>query len=202
MTLNFTKKHRCFSAKDQIPIEISKVNYWVGDNGSGKSTALGCIAGLVKTKSHNWNAVDKDAKNVSFLFEVPQFSKIFVSSSKNRQAQMLDMDSLIDQGINRIWCSEGQNNLADLGEMKKIGLDENALLLIDEIDSHFSYKAKVYFFDYFLPLVKATCIVISHDSAFLHEKRVFDFTDRAYKTGQEFYIQQVQSLKAGFAKRK
>lgn len=183
------------------------VNYIVGGNGTGKSTLMSFILSALdksqpgKVPSGYWNAkADTHAPFTSAGFET--VSKLHVSSSKLRQSQYVDMDSLLDQGLGRIHASEGQNNIADLTQSVSSLKDPDALYLFDELDGHLDYYHKMFFFEQILPRIHGTAIVVTHDPLFLRDQFVLDLGDSTKKLGAVYYAEQHQKMTDLMAKQK
>lgn len=184
----------------EIPIHVGKINTWVGCNGTGKSSVTELLyTSLQKEqpklkKQCYWKQTTVD-KDLAHLEDCPKFSSVYIGSDKLRQVQWIDMDALLDLGIERLKASEGQNCTQDMlqGFSKST---EDTLTIFDETDGHLDYFYKVIFFNNVLPRIKGTVILISHDPVFLADMNVFDFTDFTEKMGKQYYIEMEEKYEA------
>ena len=141
-----------------------------------------------------WNATaSEDAPFSATGFE--QVSSFYLHSSKMRQAQFIDLSSTIAQGLGRIWASEGEDCIMTLNKCIPALEDPNALFLFDEVDGHLDYYHKTLFFEYILPRIKGTALVVTHDPYFLADLSVLDLTDSTHKTGIKYYDEQRERIK-------
>ena len=193
MKIKFLKNYRNFLKDEVYVIPHNKVSYWVGLNGTGKTTLTSVILSLIKDK--NSKIVPENLylslpveNNIAEIEDFEQFTGVSFISPKNRATQMIDMDALLSMGVGRLWASEGQDSQANLVSLVKHINDPNHLFILDEIDGHLDYKSKLIFFTGFLKKVKGTVIVISHDTLFLRSEQVFDFDDKKDKMGRDYYI--------------
>ena len=202
MNLTFKKDIRCFKNGASIPIEVGKVNYWVGINGSGKSFAAQTLLSLLKfvqpdlVPRKHWLSEHHNAREYATL-EAPTFTKFFFNSDKSRQTQQVDMDALLEggpSGVGRLWLSEGQNNIAELNTAQKAVFDPSAFVIFDETDGKLDFDNKVVFFSKICENAKSTMIVVTHDSRFLVGKTVFDFTTLSSKTGDDYYKEREKAI--------
>lgn len=192
MELKIKRDFRGLKAGSVIPITYGEVNYWMGGNGTGKSTATQLLYSLLVERfpklerQEYWNAALSDnSTTISAECEFPPIiSSIFISSDKLRQSQSIDIGVSSKLGIGRLGASEGMNSSADLQEMFEKA-NSLSLNILDETDGHLDTYSKHIFFDYLLPRLKGTTILVSHDAFHLSTKSVFDFTDYKFRTGRE-----------------
>jgi ATPase subunit of ABC transporter with duplicated ATPase domains len=199
MKIEFLKDYRNFKKGNVFEVSPNTINFWVGKNGTGKSTLASLILTALESKNkklvpnHLWMATQTDKKIIS-LEGYEKFNGLTFVSDKLRQAQLTDMDSLLGMGLQRIWTSEGQNAQADVVQLAKIIHKPDHLTILDETDGHLDYSSKIIFFEALLKNIKGTVIVISHDSRFLKAQRVFDFGDMKEKIGEAYYNQSYLEL--------
>lgn len=193
MKINFSKKYYSMPEGLSIEIEPNAVNFWVGENGSGKSVTASALMTLIQKKlgerKSNWMATELREINAVTIEGFEGVSSFSFSSSKIRQSQFVDLDVVFDlpNGFGRLNASEGENNLADLVDYLKYKDDPNHLYILDEIDGHFSAKHKMIFFDRFLNAIKGTAIVITHDIYYtVGQEKVFDFDTKTVKNGTQY----------------
>ena len=100
----------------------------------------------------------------------------------------VDLDMAINSaaGVGALHSSEGMNCQSEIVAIAKRREEENTLFVFDEIDGNLDVKAKHIFFDHFLPTIKGTSIVMSHDPWFLTDKQVFNFSSGEYMLYQEY----------------
>lgn len=190
--IKILKNYRNLKKGEEFYIEYNSVNFWVGKNGTGKTSLASLILTELKkinakiVPSFLWKALSME-KDIVSIEGLDKISGVSFYSDKLRQAQYIDMDSLIGMGIGRIWASEGQNAQQNVVELVKYLNDENRLFILDETDGHLDFNSKIIFFNKLLKKIKGTVIVITHDSRFLKNEKVLDFNDRGFKTGEDYY---------------
>lgn len=189
MNISILKDYRGLKKDTQFLIEPNKTNFWVGANGTGKTTLFSVLLPFLPKSESEWNARSIE-KNVISISGFQNIKKVYLSSPKMRQAQMIDLDVCFSQGVGRLWQSEGQNSISDLIHAATGKEETDSIFMFDEIDGHLDYQFKVMFFLHVLPKIKGTKIVISHDARFLASEKVFDFTDLSFKTGSRYYLEQ------------
>lgn len=176
---------------------LPKVNFWVGANGTGKSSLCQLLlARLFKErpeldKPHYWNGVSGDIDSECVTIEgMGEIEEVFLYSDKLSQVRWVDLDACfsLPGGLGLLRASEGQTSQSFFAESVKNRDRKNVLFIFDEIDGHLDYKTKRLFFNRFLPTIRGTTIVISHDSLFLIGSQVFDFGDWSWKEAAEYYI--------------
>lgn len=181
------------------PCEITLnrgVNFWVGSNGTGKSSLVQLLLGHLWKhkklgKQHDYHArCSSSEADMIELQGMEHISALRVFSDKQRQTAWLDMEVALGApgglGVS-LQGSEGQNAYAALSEAKGSILDPNALLIFDELDGHLDFAGKYAYFNKYLHAIRGTAIVISHDSLFLTGHEVFDFTDLTHRSGELYY---------------
>jgi ABC-type transport system involved in cytochrome bd biosynthesis fused ATPase/permease subunit len=205
MKLTLKKDYRCL--KPGTLIINPSVNYWVGSNGTGKSSMVQLLLGhlYVNKKLGNkndWNSrYDNSDLDALIKAEGDSFDELIQFSDKQRQSHFIDLDSTMSYGIEALWMSEGQNAYNVLARAKQHINNSKALLIFDELDSHLDYAGKWVYFNRLLPAIRGTAIVISHDPLFLHGCRVLDFGDMQMKNGEEYYQTERDRLSGGGQKK-
>jgi ATPase subunit of ABC transporter with duplicated ATPase domains len=194
MKLIFKKDFYCLKKGLSIEIEPNKVNFWVGSNGSGKSTATSILMTLLQKqfkmeKKETWMATNVQCRDGGAKLEgFENTSDFSFSSEKVRQAQWVSIDTFdLMEGVGRLRASEGENILADFTRFVKHKDDPNHVYLFDEMDGHLDVRYKGLFFDRFLPNIKGTVVVVTHDIYYtVGQERVFNFDTKTFTTGTEY----------------
>jgi ATPase subunit of ABC transporter with duplicated ATPase domains len=174
----------------------------VGANGSGKTSLLSlllqALANAVPTAipKHAYTMMpDAASEPLSRVDNLGDVSQVHIYSPLIRHAQKSNMDALLEGGgIARLWLSEGQNVMEDLGKFADQLQDPNAIFIFDELDGHLDYKGKYLFFKYFLPKIQGRVIITSHDPHFLFDETCLDLTDMTSKQGATYYQEQLLTL--------
>lgn len=183
-----------------LEITPNKPNYWVGLNGTGKSSLVQLFLAQLfnqypklKKKEYWFSTVaNHTLQDTPITIEgMDNIQEVLVYSDKLSQARWIDMGACLalPGSVGTLNASEGQTSVMFLGESAKAKGRKNVLHIFDEIDGHFDFRTKHIFFNRLLHMIKGTSIIISHDSLFMMNERVFDFGDWTHKQGGEYYSQ-------------
>jgi len=171
--LEFIADHRCFKIGDTLTFR-SGLNLLVGDQGSGKSTALRLIINSAKS-----GALDRhdraDAEKVCKLRVDPMRVMSFDFEKDNPRVSAHFSDRM-DYGaqITSRWKSHGEFTNMVLHALLQI--DKPTILLVDEPDMALSMRSITKLIDIFKDVVSKGCQVL----AAVHHPWIIESTPEVY----------------------
>lgn len=181
MKIEFQTDHRCFKKGDTFTFGPGKVNFLVGDQGTGKSTLLDLMSGRKNREVVKITLPDSHKKIVHRDFE----------HDNSRTAAAFG--GLGDMGIEvaMIFASHGQAVSLSLRELID-SLKEPSIILLDEPDTGLSVKTirlLMIVFDHIV--AKGHILILAVHNPLLYmsakERTVFDMEKRTWVPGKEFF---------------
>lgn len=190
MQIKLLNNFRGLKEGQNITIKPNALNRWMGFNGSGKSTAASMllthfnkIDNAVPAEVWNGLLIDTTAYEITGGSKI---TKVSYYSDRIRQSQSVDIGIAIATGLGRLQSSEGQNAQQDVHDAFKHRNDKHRLFIFDEVDGRLDQRHKIIFYDYILPKLKGTVIIISHDLLFNTKHEILDFSDFKVKTVTQY----------------
>lgn len=174
-----------------VSLEKGKIYALIGESGSGKTTILDLLSGLIKTNKDSIKFTDSDGKSISFQNQIsylPQNPFVFNGTfeenislqSKDYSKQKIE-NSVNNSELTELWknyqkkelkITENGKNLSG-GQRQRIGLARilylnKDILLLDEFTSALDFKIKSKILNHISNIKKDKIIIIStHDSKVL-----------------------------------
>lgn len=173
----------------------------VGDNGSGKSTILQSIRGIINSKPTR-SMYEDEYKLLAIEGDVQldhNFEKVFFFDAvKDNGSDMMNAYDAVSYikmgGFGKKNLSHGQGSLVDIGrfveEHKDLIIPKKTLLVFDEIDTGFSMSNMAKFINFILNTIKkyeCKIMIVSHNPFFIDQSYlVFDVEANKIKKSREY----------------
>lgn len=189
--LMFKGTYRTFR-KDDLIIFVPGVNLLVGDQGSGKSTILQCLAALGGCKTPFWKRDrTEDIKKVATLLvdkPAPVFAHDFENDSPRTSPSFETMGTIpfsLAHAQMRMSHGQASNTLTPL-----IAQMKDAYIILDEPDSGMSCRSALALAEAFKKAVENGCQVI----ASVHHPWLIEAFDRVYSVEHKDFMKSEEFL--------